>query len=110
MTDSADISDAAKRLQLALSKLEGKLDPILSKVARLEAQTQEASVFTQDRARLASELDEAKSKNEQFATRIETAAAREIEFAQLAEVTTQEIERVINDVERALGRAGSAQN
>lgn len=95
MTDSADMNQAAKQLQTALSKLEGSLSPLLSKVSRLEKTAQDAQAFTEDRSRLASELDLAKSQNEQL-------MARDAEFNRLADATTQEIDRVIADVQRAL--------
>jgi len=97
MTDSVDMNTAAKRLQTALTTLEGSLSPLLSKVSRLEKAAVDSEAFSEDRARLASELDLAKSQNEQF-------AARETEFNRLATETTQELDRVIADVQRALDK------
>jgi len=96
MTDSADMTEAAKRLQTALASLEGSLSPLLAKVSRLEKTAGDAQAFSEDRARLASELDLAKSENAKY-------LSREAEFARLADTTTQELDRVIADVERALG-------
>ncbi|MEP1231086.1 MAG: DUF4164 family protein [Litorimonas sp.] len=95
MTDSADMANAAKRLERALAGLEGSLSPLLSKVARLEKTAVDSQAFTEDRSRLATELDVAKSQNEKY-------MAREAEFNRLADVTTQELDRVIADVQRAL--------
>jgi len=95
MSDGVDMNEAAKALQTALSKLEGSLSSLLSKVSRLEKAEQDGQAFSEDRARLASELDLAKSQNEQH-------QAREAEFSALAAQTTQELDRVIADVQRAL--------
>jgi len=97
MTDSADMTDAAKRLQAALTTLEGSLSPLLSKVTQLEKVAADSQAFTQDRSRLAAELDVVKSQNEKL-------MARDAEFNRLADATTQEIDRVIADVHRALDK------
>jgi len=97
MSDSADMSNAAKRLQEALTTLEGSLSPLLAKVTHLEKTAGDSEAFSEDRARLASELDVAKSQNEHL-------TAREAEFNRLADETTQELDRVIADVERALNK------
>ena len=102
MSDSADMSEAAKRLQTALTTLEGSLSPLLAKVSRLEKTANDSQAFNADRARLASELDLAKSQNEQFAARAAQHDSREREFNRLADETTQELDRVIADVQRAL--------
>ncbi len=102
MSDSADMSEAAKRLQTALSTLEGSLSPLLAKVSRLEKTANDSQAFNEDRARLASELDMAKSQNEQFEARAAAHDSRELEFNRLAEATTQELDRVIADVQRVL--------
>ena len=104
MTDSADINTAAKRLQTALPTLEGSVSPLLSKVIRLEQAATDSEAFSEDRARLASELDVAKSENEQFAAREQQYQSREAEFNRLASETTQELDRVIADVQRALDK------
>jgi len=98
MTDSADIKMAAERLQQALRKLEGSLDPLLGRLSQLERESVESQSFEQDRAALAAKLDEAKSREEDY-------QAREKEFAQLADETTQELDRVIRQVSSALGDA-----
>jgi len=59
MNDSADMKMAADRLQNALRSLEGALDPLLERVGVLEASAKEAATLSEDRAALASQLDEA---------------------------------------------------
>jgi len=104
MPDSADISNAAIRLQSALTALEESVSPLLAKVSRLEKAAGDSQAFTEDRARLASELDLAKSENEKLAEQSERYQNREAEFQRLADATTQELDRVIADVERALAK------
>jgi len=96
MNDSADMKVAADRLQNALRSLEGALDPLLERVSVLERSAKEAATLSEDRASLASELDEAKAKTEAF-------DAREKEFNVLADETTAELDRVIRQVRQALG-------
>ena len=96
MNDSADMKMAADRLQNALRSLEGALDPLLERVSVLEAEAKETATLSEDRAALASQLDEAKAKSESF-------DAREKEFNRLADETTAELDRVIRQVREALG-------
>lgn len=102
MNDSADIKIAADRLVEALTKLESSLDPLLEKVGRLEKQAEESGDFTKDRAKLARELDAATAREKEF-------EEKEAEFSALADETTTELERVIRQVQQALGQDG-AQN
>lgn len=109
--------EAADRLQQALKSLEGALDPLLVRVqeleqdalahqsvlathaAALEAREGEISDtknFESDRARLATELDAAKAREEQY-------KAREGDVAKLANETSAELESVISQVLLALG-------
>ncbi len=99
MNDSADIKFAADRLQEALKKLEGALDPLLEKVGRLEKTAIEAEDFGKDRASLARRLDESAVREKEF-------EEKEAEFSALAEETTSELDRVIRQVKQALGRVG----
>jgi len=69
MNDSADMKMAADRLQNALRSLEGALDPLLERVSVLESSAKEAATLSEDRAALASELDEAKAKTDAFDAR-----------------------------------------
>ena len=87
---------AADRLQNALRSLEGALDPLLDRMTVLEASVKEAATLSEDRAELASQLDEAKAKSEGL-------EVREKEFNLLADETTAELDRVISQVRRALG-------
>ena len=64
MNDSADIKDAAQFLQSALKKLEGAIDPFLISYSQLKSDSTDSESFSQDRARLASELDDVKSEKE----------------------------------------------
>ena len=66
MNDSADIKAAAGRLQSALSALEDSLGPIMSKITTLEKTAKEAETFQQDRAQLATLLDESVAKEASF--------------------------------------------
>lgn len=97
MNDSVDMKMAADRLQNALRTLEGALDPLLNRVKVLEASAKEAAILTEDRAGLASQLDEAKAKSDGL-------EAREKEFNALADETTVELDRVITQVRQALGK------
>lgn len=96
MNDSADIKEAADRLQSALGKLGGSIDSLLNKVSRLEAIKKESDSMSADRAALAAKLDTSYAKEKDF-------LAREKEFGALAEETTQELDRVIKQVRMALG-------
>tara|TARA_R110002020_G_scaffold5185_2_gene21961 strand:- start:452 stop:766 length:315 start_codon:yes stop_codon:yes gene_type:complete len=99
MNDSADIKTAAQSLQSALKKLEGAIDPFLNNYAKLQSDSSESESFTQDRARLASELDDVKSEKEELEKKM---ASREKEFAAVAAESTQEINSVIKTVQTAL--------
>ena len=99
MNDSADMKSAAQSLQLALTKLEGALDPLMRNVHQLKAEATESEGFSQDRARLASELDNAKAEAEDLQKKM---VAREKEFASLAEESTQELNSVIKTVQIAM--------
>jgi len=96
MTQSTAVKDAADRLQRALKTLEGSLNPLVAKVKRLENSSETAKGFEEDRARLATELDEAKAREAEF-------KAREKEFSALANETSRELDSVISQVLHALG-------
>ena len=106
----AAVKEAANRLQRAIKTLETSLNPIVSKVSELERQAEAAKSFEGDRSRLASELDEAKVREEESKARDEQAKARENEFIErekefsdLAHETTAELDAVISQVLHALG-------
>ncbi len=98
MNDSADIKMAVDRLQDALMKLEGSLEPLLSRAQKMEKIVSEAEDFARDRAELARQLDASKAREKDF-------ESRESEFSSLANETTGELDRVIHQVKVALGRA-----
>ena len=101
MNDSADIKMAVDRLQDALQKLEGSLEPLLSRAQKMEKIVNEAEDFARDRAALAHQLDLSKAREKDF-------EAREGEFSILASETTTELDRVIHQVKVALGRSGGS--
>lgn len=95
MNDSADIKTAAARLQSALRSLEDSLGPIVSRMTTLEATAKEAETFQEDRAQLATLLDESTAKEAQF-------TEREAEFNALAESSASELDAIITQVQQAL--------
>ena len=116
MTESADLKIAADRLQRALQSLEESLEPIVHKVRSLEQSLAEAGDFDTDRATLASQLDEAVAREQENDARTKELEARdqerqaqakefearEKEFSDLAQETTQELDRVIRQVKHVL--------
>lgn len=103
MNDSADmkrtsLADAAKALQHALKSLETSLDPMLSRLERLETKAKEAEGFSEDRARLASELDAA----------LEARQARESEFESLSKRTREELDLTIAALKDVLSSQSDA--
>jgi len=95
MNDSADIKTAAARLQNALRSLEDSLNPIVSRVGALEKIAKDAETFGEDRAQLATLLDESTAKEAKF-------VEREAEFNALAESSAKELDDIISQVQRAL--------
>lgn len=101
MNDSADmkqasLKDAANALQSALSALETSLDPMLGRLALLETKAREAEGFSEDRSRLAGELDEA----------LENRRVREAEFEALSKQTRAELDMTIHALKDALAGGG----
>lgn len=95
MNDSADIKTAAARLQSALRSLEESLGSVVTRVNKLEKVAQDAESFQEDRAQLATLLDESKAKEAHF-------TQREAEFNALAEQSTRELDSIISQVQDAL--------
>ncbi|GHA85977.1 hypothetical protein GCM10009069_06480 [Algimonas arctica] len=98
MNDSADmkqptLKDAALALQTAVAALEKSLDPMLGKLAQLETKAREAEGFSEDRVRMAAELDEA----------LEARRRREAEFDTLSKQTRAELDMTIAALQQALG-------
>lgn len=111
MNDSADIKSAADRLRDSLRTLETALDPLMQKITTLEKQAAEAGDFDTDRAALARDLDaavareaELKEREAELQERDLAYQTREKEFELLAGDTTRELDRVIEQVQVALGR------
>lgn len=100
MNDSADIKTAAARLQSALRSLEDSLGPVMSRVTILEKAAKDAESFQQDRAQLATLLDESTAKEAYF-------TEREAEFNALAENSAKELDAIISQVQQALSGATS---
>ena len=95
MNDSADIKTAAARLQSALRSLEESLGSITTRVNTLEKAAKEAENFQQDRAQLATLLDESTAKEAAF-------SEREAEFNALADQSAKELDSIISQVKQAL--------
>jgi uncharacterized protein YdeI (YjbR/CyaY-like superfamily) len=98
MNDSADmkqatLKDAALALQTALAALETSLDPMVRKLAQLETKARESESFSEDRTRLAAELDEA----------LDARRVREAEFEALSKQTRAELDMAIAALQDALG-------
>lgn len=99
MNDSADmkqtsLKDAALALQSAVMALEKSLDPMLGKLASLETKAREADVFSEDRVKLAAQLDEA----------LEARRLREAEFETLSKQTREELDMTIAALQQVLGQ------
>lgn len=97
MNDSADMKqptlrDAALALQSAIASLETSLDPMVGKLAHLETKAREAEGLSEDRVRLAGQLDEA----------LEARRLREVEFAALSKQTRAELDMTIAALQQAL--------
>lgn len=98
MNDSADmkqatLKEAALALQTALAALETSLDPMMRKLAQLETKAREAEGFSEDRVRLAAELDDA----------LDARRLREAEFDALSKQTRAELDMTIAALQQALG-------
>ena len=91
MSDTADIAKASERLQSVLSQLVKSLNPLLDRVSQLEAAVSEGQQFNEDRARLARELDEAKSS-------LSSLESRESSVKQLASETREALDQTIADI------------
>lgn len=103
MDDSADmtatdLAGAAKALKEALGKLETSMDPMLSRFTSLSGQAQEAALLSEDRVKLAAQLDEA----------LEARQAREAEFEALSRQTRQELDATIATLQQALSSQGAS--
>ncbi len=97
MSDSADMKEAADKLNRALANLEAALDPMVADLARLRKVESESENFVEDRAKLAQQLDNAKAREASYND-------REAEFQRLADETTGELDKVIAKVQSVLER------
>ncbi len=95
MNDSADIKTAANRLKAALAALDDSLGSAISRISSLEKVAEESKTFQEDRAQLATLLDESTAKEAVF-------VEREAEFNTLAESSTRELDAIISQVQQAL--------
>ncbi len=102
MNDSADINLASERLRIALSELVKNLEPILDRVARLEAAVEEGRQFSEDRSRLAQDLDASQAN-------LAIVTAREAKISQLASKTRAELDSAIQDIQALLGKSDGAE-
>ena len=86
------LKEAASALQSALSALEKSLNPMLNRLVQLETKAREAEGFSEDRTRLAGELDDA----------LEARRLREAEFEALSKQTRAELDLTIHALKAAL--------
>ena len=86
----AGIEQAQQKLDAALGRLEDNLERVFERVGDPEIVRRETDALTKDRARLASELDEA--------------LARESELQTLADEAAVALGEAINEVRAALER------
>jgi low affinity Fe/Cu permease len=102
MNDSADmkqarLADAANALQSALGALEKALDPMLVRLESLETKARESEGLSEDRAKLAAQLDEA----------LEARRQREAEFEALSKQTRNELDQTIQALKEVMAGSGS---
>lgn len=100
MNDSADIKTAANRLKAALAALDDSLGSAMNRMTALEKVAKEAETFQEDRAQLATLLDESTAKEAVF-------VEREAEFKALADSSTRELDAIISQVQQALSGGSS---
>jgi len=87
---STEIDDALQQLEAAIDRLEGRLDGLFDRLETHRAQEREAAALRVDRARLAGDLDAAKS--------------RERELQRLADEASEALGAAISEVREALGK------
>lgn len=84
------VDAAVQRLEAAIDRLEGRLDGLFSRLDTYKAQQREADALRMDRARLAVDLDAARS--------------REKELQRLADEASEALGAAISEVREALGK------
>jgi hypothetical protein len=90
LEQSTEIDDALQQLEAAIDRLEGRLDGLFDRLETHRAQEREADALRVDRARLAGDLDAAKS--------------RERELQRLADEASEALGAAISEVREALGK------
>jgi cell shape-determining protein MreC len=84
------MSEALRRLEAAIDRLEGRLDGLFGRLEGSRSHEREAEALRIDRARLASDLDSARS--------------RERELQRLADEASEALGAAISEVREALGK------
>lgn len=84
------MDDAVRRLEVAIGRLEGRLDGLFERLEGNRARDREADALRVDRARLATDLDAAR--------------ARERELQRLADEASEALGAAISEVREALGK------
>ena len=85
-----EMSEALRRLEAAIDRLEGRLDGLFDRLESNRGHEREAEALRIDRARLASDLDSARS--------------RERELQRLADEASEALGAAISEVREALGK------
>lgn len=85
-----EMDAAVRRLEAAIDRLEGRLDGLFSRLDTFRTQQREADALRMDRARLAVDLDSARS--------------RERELQRLADEASEALGAAISEVREALGK------
>ncbi|HEY7797628.1 MAG TPA: DUF4164 family protein [Hyphomonadaceae bacterium] len=84
------MDEALRRLEAAIDRLEGRLDGLFGRLEGSRSHEREAEALRIDRARLASDLDSARS--------------RERELQRLADEASEALGAAISEVREALGK------
>ncbi|HEX5005929.1 MAG TPA: DUF4164 family protein [Hyphomonadaceae bacterium] len=84
------MDEALRRLEAAIDRLEGRLDGLFDRLESNRGHEREAEALRIDRARLASDLDSARS--------------RERELQRLADEASEALGAAISEVREALGK------
>ena len=85
-----EMDEALRRLESAIDRLEGRLDGLFDRLEGSRSHEREAEALRIDRARLASDLDSARS--------------RERELQRLADEASEALGAAISEVREALGK------
>jgi predicted RNase H-like nuclease (RuvC/YqgF family) len=88
--ENPEMDSAVKRLEAAIGRLEGRLDGLFNRLEGNKTHQREAEALRIDRARLAGDLDAARS--------------RERELQRLADEASEALGAAITEVREALGK------